>query len=222
MTVSLPNYLIARPNRVQWAECEGAPTPLASLTNDDGGASTMAKPKPIRPDLTAEYLRSILDYDQESGVFVWRERPDMRPMWNSRYAGKRAGFAWTVNPGCVYWSIRIHDWPFLAHRLAWLYVYGEWPNGQVDHIDGDGLNNRIANLRLATKSQNAANARRPRTNKSGYKGVCLVTGRTDKWRATIKAGGRQVHLGHFSDPREAHAAYCEAARKLHGEFARPE
>lgn len=94
------------------------------------------------------------------------------------------------------------------------------PDGmQTDHIDGDGLNNRRCNLRLATPSENARNQRRARDNTSGFKGVWWHKGRR-KWQAQIMAGGRQKYLGLFNTAEEAHAAYCEAARSLHGEFAR--
>lgn len=90
---------------------------------------------------------------------------------------------------------------------------------QADHIDGDGLNNRRSNLRLATPSENARNQRRSRDNTSGFKGVWWHKGRR-KWQAQIMAGGRQQYLGLFNTAEAAHAAYCEAAKSLHGEFAR--
>ena len=88
-----------------------------------------------------------------------------------------------------------------------------------DHVDGDGLNNRRSNLRLATKTENNRNARRSVRNTSGFKGVSWDKPRR-KWRADIKVSGRSKHVGYFDTPKAAHAAYCEAATRLHGEFAR--
>lgn len=89
---------------------------------------------------------------------------------------------------------------------------GEW----VDHINGDGLDNRRENLRLATPSQNMQNVGKRSHNTSGYKGVSSCGSR---WRATIRVNGKQKHLGVFATPELAHAAYCESADKLHGDFA---
>lgn len=88
---------------------------------------------------------------------------------------------------------------------------------QVDHIDGNRLNNIRENLRLASNSQNGKNRRISKLNKSGYKGVYKVR---DKWRVAIKVNYKLIHLGYFNTPEEAHKAYCEAAIKYHGEFAR--
>lgn len=94
------------------------------------------------------------------------------------------------------------------------------PKGiEVDHIDGDSLNNRKSNLRLATRAQNAKNCRRPINNKSGYKGVYFHKA-SGKWLAQISANGKRVYIGCFDAPELAHAAYLRAAEKLHGEFAR--
>ena len=89
----------------------------------------------------------------------------------------------------------------------------------VDHINGDGLDNRRANLRLATRSQNMCNRGPNANNKSGYKGVSWMP-KLGKWRATIVVNGKQTHLGLFSTPEDAHATYCDAAKRLHGSFWR--
>lgn len=94
------------------------------------------------------------------------------------------------------------------------------PGGMyVDHISGSTLDNRRSNIRVVTPAQNNMNRGASSTNKSGFKGVCWEP-RFKFWRATIKAGGKHVHLGHFTSPQEAHAAYCAAAKELHGEYAR--
>lgn len=170
------------------------------------------------PKITAEELRSLVVYDPATGVFTWLPRAG-HASWNTKYAGKPAGFDWRVGR-LTYRSIRIYDWPFLAHRLAWLYMTGEWPAHGIDHRDLDGLNNRWNNLRLATKTENGANTRATKRNRLGLKGVCAAAGSGGRFRASIGAGGKQKHLGTFDNPEDAHAAYAAAARELFGEFAR--
>jgi hypothetical protein len=106
---------------------------------------------------------------------------------------------------------------FLLHRV----IMDAPPNMQVDHIDGDGLNNRRSNLRLATVAENHRNLRKPSNNTSGYKGVSWRKDRS-KWRAAIRVDGRLITLGTFDCPQRAHVAYCEASARLHGEFGRVE
>lgn len=164
--------------------------------------------------LTAARARELLDYDPETGVLTWR-----RPVAHPRFAGRVAG---TVHdrrrPGPSYISLQVDGKKYLGHRLAWLIVYGNWPQGIIDHINGDGTDNRLRNLREATGSQNQHNSRLRSDSSTGLKGVS-ISRRENKYRATIKRNGRQVYLGLFSTAQEAHAAYCEAADELHGEFA---
>lgn len=169
--------------------------------------------------LTAEYLRSILHYDPETGLFTWRERADMSPQWNGRYAGQRAGSP-LPNKHTTYIRIKINDRAYKAHRLAWLYVTGEWPSGRLDHRDGDGLHNWFDNLREATGTQNKGNSRRPSHNTTGLKGV-RRSHNGKRWAAQIKINGRYLHLGMYDTPELAHAAYVEAAKAHFGEFANP-
>jgi hypothetical protein len=106
---------------------------------------------------------------------------------------------------------------YLEHRLAWLYMTGELPI-EVDHKDGNGVNNKFKNLRSATTPQNRANSRKSVKNTSGFKGVSFYVGR-GKWVAEIQFNGKRKRLGYFDTPEEAHKAYCVAADKVHGEFA---
>jgi hypothetical protein len=101
------------------------------------------------------------------------------------------------------------------HRV----IMGDPDGFQIDHIDGDGLNNRKSNLRLATRSENARNRRINKNSTSGLKGAFWVESRK-RWRAEIKADGKKINLGYFNTPEAAYAAYVAASEKLHGEFAR--
>lgn len=153
-------------------------------------------------------IRSYLSYDPDSGDFVW-----LKPTSNmSRYrAGDRAG---CVGPD-GYCSIRYFGKRYQAHRLAWFIVHGLWPD-LIDHINGEKADNRIANLRLATKSQNAGNMR---ARSSLGKGVRRAGA---KFMASVKCDGKNYYLGVYETPEEAHEAYCVAAREVFGEFARTE
>lgn len=158
---------------------------------------------------------ACLDYNQETGRFIWKMRKDTRPEWNTRHAGKSAGCL--RNDG--YLSISIFNRRYLAHRLAWFIVYGFWPAAFIDHKNQNKSDNRISNLRIATDTQNKANSKKPKRNTSGFKGVGYLA-HTQKWRARIKRYGTEVSLGHYDTAEEAHRAYREAAVAIHGEFAR--
>ena len=159
---------------------------------------------------TAEYVRRVLAYDRETGAFSWRQSP------LARWIGKPAGAV----QGNGYLRVNVAGKCYAAHRLAWLYETGDWPPaGDVDHINGSRADNRFINLRLATRSQNSANARRRSDNRSGYKGVSY-SARRREWEAYVGAGGKKRHLGWFKSPEPAHAAYVEEAERLYGAFAR--
>lgn len=157
--------------------------------------------------ITAADVRRYLSYDASTGVLTWIA---------GRRRGRPAGYL-TVNG---YIHVGLCRRLYLGHRLAWLYVHGEWPPAQIDHVDGDRANNRLSNLRLALPRQNSWNYRKPITNKSGMKGAC--ENRPGRWIAQIKANGKKYYLGTFDSAAAAHAAYCEAAARFHGEYARTE
>jgi hypothetical protein len=161
-----------------------------------------------------EELRQILSYDPKTGVFTWRVGS---PRGGRQIAGNVAG-----NLGVEgYRHIRIKKRLYLAHRLAWLYVTGDWPGGDIDHKNGVPGDNRFANLREVTHAANMQNSKRRKHNTSGFKGVRLSAAKKNKrWFATIQKDGRMVYLGTFPTPEEAHAAYRKAAEVHHGEFAR--
>lgn len=156
-------------------------------------------------DLALERLKYVLDYDRESGFFRWKITKVGRMGKIIALPGEMAGH----KDRSGYWSIIIDGRSYLAHRLAWFWVKGVWPMVVIDHADGDRLNNCWANLRSANFSQNAANSKRSKTNKSGFKGVHQAGG---KWRFTISSGD-------FATPEEAHEGYMRVATFLHGEFA---
>jgi hypothetical protein len=160
-------------------------------------------------DIDAEQVRVLLSYCPETGVFRWRV--NRGPM---AIAGNVAGSPNTKG----YWDIGLGGRLYKAHRLAWLYVFGEWPPHQVDHRDGNRRNNAIANLRLATNQQNQANRGPQRNNTSGHKGVSWHR-RERKWVAQMKVNGRKVNLGQYADFERACEAYRAAALRTQGEFA---
>ena len=171
--------------------------------------------KPTLP--TAEEVRKALHYDPDAGVFTWKKRPVWK--WNKRLGGKRAGYANVKGQSqrSVYRMIWINGTNRKEHRLAWIYMTGEWPELDIDHKNGDGLDNRWENLRLATSSQNNMNTGMYSTNTVGVKGVSR---HKCGFQARIGIGGRVQALGVYKTPEEAHAVYMKEARRLHGEFAR--
>lgn len=167
---------------------------------------------PVDRDLY-ETVRALLDFDSMTGIFRWKARSEPRFRRSGCVAGRRDKDGYVV--------IRLAGKNHRAHRLAWLYIYGEWPTDEIDHVNGVVSDNAILNLREASRSQNRANSVTPRNNRSGYKGVvCVRSGsRGKKWRAQIKIDGRMRYLGWFDDGESAHAAYCEAAQRCFSAFA---
>lgn len=160
--------------------------------------------------MTVEDFRRVLDYDAETGAFSWRVTNSNRAV-----RGSNAG-----TPHCRgYVVVTVFGRKFLAHRLVWFYVHGEWPPHEIDHINLDPSDNRLSNLRLATRAQNERNKRSRRDNASGAKGVQWhAEGR--KWMARIRTNGKTKYLGLFEDKAEAAAAYERAAVEHYGEYAR--
>lgn len=159
--------------------------------------------------MNAQQLRELLDYDPETGVFTWKFRENAPKQWNVRYAGKEAG---NIEPR-GYRRIRLNGRCYYAHRIAW--IMQEMPSTKdIDHINGDRTDNRMANLRAATRSQNIFNQRRndPR------KGVHWNTKR-QRWIAQIVCKGEHYWLGEHTTPEAAAQAYRAKAVELFGEFA---
>lgn len=160
--------------------------------------------------LTAERLRELLHYNPETGVFTWLE---------ARRCGRTGKNAGTLKPN-GYVEIEIEQRSYKAHRLAFLYMTGEWPDADVDHKNRRRADNRWTELRPASRAENLANSGPRRNNTSGFKGVSKRAD-TGRWRAQFRVGGKSVALGSFDTPEEAHQAYMAAAREHFGEFARP-
>jgi hypothetical protein len=150
-------------------------------------------------------------YDPETGVFT------RKTTVSKHKAGTVCGSRQHHN----YLRISIDKRPYWAHRLAWFYVHAEWPKKDIDHINGDGGDNRIANLREATMSQNLMNTKTRTDNTSGFKGVSKDN-RRGRWEAYVHKDGKKKSLGSYKTKEEAARAYVAAATAMHGEFVRHE
>jgi hypothetical protein len=160
-------------------------------------------------ELTQERLKELLSYDPLTGVFLWKVA--------KKHGGCVGDVAGSKNSQ-GYIVIGADGKHYKAHRLAWLYHYGEIPK-EIDHANLDKSDNRISNLRPATRSQNRSNIRAYKNSASGQKGVS-PHGMTGKWQAVISIGGKQNYLGLFERQEDAAAAYSKAAIQLYGSFAR--
>lgn len=152
--------------------------------------------------ITLNRLREVLHYDPETGDFTRKK------------TGLKAG---SIN-GHGYAQIGVDGRNYQAHRLAWLYVYGTFPKVNLDHRDGNKLNNKLSNLREATSSENNQNQRKKRNNTSGVKCVHWLKRRM-KWQVRICRGGVRKHIGEFNSISEAIEAYNRAVIEIHGEYA---
>lgn len=174
-------------------------------------------------------LREAVDYDPETGLFLWRERPihhfkndhrwsaaECQRRWNTSHAGTSA--LRSIGPNGYFYG-RIDAQHLYAHRAALAWVMGAWPSETVDHINGVKTDNRLANLRDASRSEQARNKSAHTDSTSRYLGVSL---RRDRglWRAVIFHEGKQQYLGTFASEEDAARAYDKAASEKFGRFAR--
>lgn len=148
--------------------------------------------------VTAKRVRELLSYDPSTGEFRWKVRRKLK-------AGSIAGCEFTNQDGKKYWRVSIDGKKYLAHRLAWLVTYGEFPPEQIDHIDGNGLNNRLENFRAVSNAENHRNRRNQSNNTSGVSGVGWHKA-SRKWQAYIAVNRKDVHLGYFTNKDEAISA----------------
>ena len=155
-------------------------------------------------------LKQVLHYDPRTGEFIRRITLSSRAIAGSRVGAPNSeGYRFVKIDGILY----------RCHRLAWLYVTGEWPENQIDHINGNRADNRFENLREATTSQNSHNRRGPNVdNRSGALGVCWHKA-AKKWHARIAVECRRIDLGFFDDFADAVSARRAAEKKHYGEFA---
>lgn len=154
-----------------------------------------------------EELLRAMTYNPQTGIFSWNK--------------SRRGIRDKNNAGCVtkrgYVNIYINNKKYLAHRLAWFYVHGEWPAEQIDHINGRKDDNSIDNLRLANGCENQLNRRKDCRNTSGIKGVCWHKN-NKKWQAQTSVNGKEYYLGQYTNIKDAERAVIDFRNKHHKEF----
>lgn len=159
--------------------------------------------------VTLEDVMEIVSYEPDTGLFRRKVSKNQHPVGG--VCGK------TVGKG-NHLAIRVNGRNFMAHRVAWLFTYGEWPDGAIDHIDGDPQNNRVSNLRIATASQNGGNLKIQTNNTSGFPCVYRKKG-TDIWCVSVRKNNKNIGGGWHRDKNKAIHAAIELHEKLFGEFS---
>lgn len=168
-------------------------------------------------------LQKLLRYEPETGKLFWMPRPVevfASPRHARTFATRLEGKQAFTAPHCAgYFQGNTGGHVLLAHRVIWAVVMGEWPESEIDHINGDRSDNRWSNLRAATRAQNVRNTKRSSKNTSGFKGVDWNNA-NQKWRARISVDGRDISLGYFNCRTAAAVARAVATPRHHAEFAR--
>lgn len=181
-----------------------------------------------------DFLGNVLVCDAQEGMLFWKKRsPDMFlsgrrsqshqcAIFNSKSAGKEA-FTATDTHGYKFGAIFGKN--YRAHRVIWAMTFGAWPDGQIDHINGNRSDNRIENLRVVSNAENQRNSKIRSTNTSGAAGVSWNK-RCAKWQARITVNHKRIHLGYFGNKDDAIAARKSAEIKYgfhpnHGAACRP-
>ncbi len=144
--------------------------------------------------LSHEQLLASVKYCPDTGVFTRKNK------------------VLGTNNGAGYSKFSVEGKLYFAHRLAWFYVYGEWPDGLIDHINRNKSDNRIENLRVVGHSKNGHNANLSKRNKTGYSGVTQI--QSGKYRACFVKDRKRIHIGYYDTPEQAHCAYLEVKRKV--------
>lgn len=165
------------------------------------------------------YLKECVSYDRQTGILTWKVRPASHfksagryLTFKARFAGKQAGWV-NNNKGNKYRMIQIDDKSFCQHTLIWLYIHGEMPKFQIDHISGDSLDNRPENLRDVHQKDNSRNRKIPNCNKSGVMGVHWRK-QSNAWHAQIQSDGKKMHLGLFDSFDDAVKSRRDAEKKF--------
>jgi hypothetical protein len=157
--------------------------------------------------LTLEVVKSLLDYNPETGVFLRKKNAAKAP----------AGSVATKPHVKGYLKISIKNKLYLAHRIAWFLHYGEMPGGIIDHINQIKTDNRICNLRICSYTENLYNSKTNAKNTSGHRGVYWNI-QAKRWTAKINNQKKQIHLGNYKSKNDAIAAYRTAAIKISNGF----
>lgn len=162
-------------------------------------------PKPLN-DLTADQVRSLFNYDALTGDFSWKTLPR-----NSKSKKLIVG----IKESLGYLRVKILGKKYTLHRVIWLWVYGSWPDEEVDHVNGIRDDNRLDNLRQSNRTMNNQNRHYAHSNnKLGLMGV-YWNKQSSLYRASIQVNNHKIHLGSFRDPHQAHEAYLDAKRQIH-------
>jgi HNH endonuclease/AP2 domain len=159
---------------------------------------------------SVDQLRALLTYDPQTGALTWKPRAIDPKNWNKRHAGKPA-FATNIRG---YLCGAVNRVLLRGHRVAWAIHHGHWPQGEIDHVNGDKQDNRLENLRDVTAQENRKNQKMRVGNTSGQTGVCFIPSRR-KWRALISHNGQRINLGSF-DCRDAAVAARAMAEATYG------
>ena len=152
--------------------------------------------------MTQEYIKSLFDYDSDKGILTYKVNRG-----GNAKAGQEAGWTWSVG-NKRYKHIKIDGKSYRYHRLVWMYMYGKFPNDQIDHINGDTLDNRIENLRDVTSIENSKNRGIQSNNTSGYSGINQLP--SGNWRVRINVNKKRINIGTFDSFDEAYKARKQA------------
>lgn len=167
----------------------------------------MTTPSQEAINITQEILKKNLFYDEILGIFTWKLKK----------CGVTAGMVAGTISKDGYVKVWINQKSYMAHRLAWLYVYGEFPNSVIDHINGDRSNNQIVNLRSCSVKQNSQNQKIRKNNTSGFKGVHW-DGKKLGWVAQAQDNGKRKSIGLYLSAEDAGAAYNKFTSSAYGDF----
>lgn len=186
--------------------------PLPTTTSKESKMSKRSLP-------SVDFLRSVFDYNPETGVLTWKDRPESHfptrrgfNCFRSTFAGKPAGCK--AKSGYVY--VRLDGKLHKAHRVAFAHFHGKWPTSMIDHKNGIKDDNRIENLREATASGNLQNKRNASSNNKTSRLIGVTwADHANKWKAQIHSQGKTINLGYFDDKHSAHQAYLNAKLDMH-------